>query len=249
MMPEDWGLLLLLILLPGAGVLWWNRQAKSSRKSDSKNTLNLLKFYHEVRPCQIYLGIPPGRALQWQKVYRILAHEIVVTSGKVYSLEESTAFIIAYPSGEIAHFANLFYPLPSGLSFVDTKTAQIPDTVTLDQLTPGKGLLKVTYSKSLLFPDDCHYMTATLTNTSKQRLKITKFAAYRLEGQTFTLQTATGGFFTERQFREWYGLGEEEWIRPGQRVFDPHCYGATGTLWVYHGLTETNEPWVAGEVT
>ena len=90
--------------------------------------------------------------------------------------------------------------------------------------------------------------STTLTNVSGQRLRVLRFAGYVRTPLGWILHTVTGGFFSADEFREWYGLGEGEWIEADGSARDPNNYGGPPVLWAYYCLAEDGTEFVAGGV-
>ncbi len=48
-------------------------------------------------------------------------------------------------------------------------------------------------------------------------------------------------FYSAGEFREWYSMGDREWIAPGESVTDTNNYGARPVLWAYWLETDNGE--------
>lgn len=62
----------------------------------------------------------------------------------------------------------------------------------------------------------------------------------------YILSTITGGYFSEQNFREWYGVDEDGWIKLGQIVIDPNNYSGGNIYWVYFYGNESGKEFIAG---
>ena len=62
------------------------------------------------------------------------------------------------------------------------------------------------------------------------------------------MSTRPGKFYSDEEFREWYGLKNAQWILPNETATDPNNYGGRPVLWAYFGETEDGEPFVAGAI-
>lgn len=90
------------------------------------------------------------------------------------------------------------------------------------------------------------YYSTSLINLCQKEIRVKKFAGYSQHYGMYVLSTITGGYFTAQNFREWYGLDEDGWIKPGQIVTDQNNYSASKCYWVYFCLTESGKEFVAG---
>lgn len=76
----------------------------------------------------------------------------------------------------------------------------------------------------------------------------TGMTGYARTQDGWTLSTVTSTFYSAREFCEWYGLGEKEWLGAGESACDPNNYGGLPMLWAYHCEAEDGEEFIAGNV-
>jgi hypothetical protein len=62
------------------------------------------------------------------------------------------------------------------------------------------------------------------------------------------LSAVTGTFYSGCEFCEWYGLGDREWLGPGESACDPNNYGGPPMLWACYCQAEDGKEFVAGGV-
>jgi hypothetical protein len=118
-------------------------------------------------------------------------------------------------------------------------------TLDLDAIEAGKKLLEVRHHINFKDRGRSFYST-TLSNRSNESIRIDRFASYSNSGKVYLLHTRTGGFYSAQQFREWYGMGLETAISPGQTVTDPINHSPIGCYWAYFGTTESGKQIVGG---
>jgi hypothetical protein len=117
--------------------------------------------------------------------------------------------------------------------------------LTLAELRVGKSLLDIQHTVDAEDRQKPYYST-NITNRSAEKIRIDRFGTYTLLDGDLVLHTMTGGFFSSQQFQEWYDLGENCWIEPGQTVTDPNNHSKVGVYWTYFGTTESGQEFVAG---
>jgi hypothetical protein len=117
-------------------------------------------------------------------------------------------------------------------------------TLERSDLKLGKSWLKIEHCLNSDARDKPYYATK-ITNRSTQRIRIDRFGSYIKIGRTLVLHTITGGFFGRQQFQEWYGLGDSEWIEPGQTVIDPNNHSQLGVYWGYSFTTANGAQFAA----
>jgi hypothetical protein len=118
-------------------------------------------------------------------------------------------------------------------------------TVNLADLKAGKSFLDIKHHCEPGEPPKPYYSTS-ITNRSAENLRIDRFATYIPKDKTIVLYSITGGVFSAQQFQEWYELGQNLWIEPGQTVTDPNNHSNVGIYWAYFGTTASGQQFVAG---
>ena len=118
-------------------------------------------------------------------------------------------------------------------------------TLDWDDLAAGNNWLKIEHSSNREDRQKPYYATS-ITNISTESIRIDRFGTYIQTGKTLVLHSLTGGFSSSQQFREWYNLGESQWIEPGQTVGDPNNHSSLGVYWAYFGTTASGRQFVAG---
>ncbi len=117
-------------------------------------------------------------------------------------------------------------------------------TLERSDLKLGQSWLKIEHCLNPEARNKPYYATK-ITNRSTQRIRIDRFGSYLKIGKTLVLHSITGGFFSSQQFQEWYGLGKNQWIEPGQTVIDPNNHSKLGIYWGYSFTTANGAKFVA----
>ena len=120
-------------------------------------------------------------------------------------------------------------------------------TLTLADFRVGRKFLDIAHSVDGNDRQKPYYATS-ITNRSSERIRVDKFGTYTLNDDILVLHTMTGGFFSDRQFQEWYDLTDDGWIEPGKTVTDPNTHSKVGIYWTYFCTTESGKEFVAGSL-
>ncbi|HEX2948598.1 MAG TPA: hypothetical protein VHV83_03365, partial [Armatimonadota bacterium] len=172
-----------------------------------------------------------------------------IDTGECFRLDKIRSFIVTYANGEIVDAENTFAPWPKDVHSIQPASQPINDILNLHHLESGQRFAQVTHGQSIIKKADKYYYSTTLHNISEQRIRVLKFAGYQhISGNQYRLDTITQDYFTAEEFRSWYGMGQEEWIQPGQMVTDKENYGGRGSLWAYFCCSETGEEFIVGEI-
>lgn len=136
---------------------------------------------------------------------------------------------------------------PNILTQVKSKWAA-DTSLTLNQLERGKQFIEVSHGPSNKTAKDGRPRYSTsLKNISLHKVQITRFGGFIPATQSWRLANVTGDFYTDGDFREWYGQ-KTEWLLPGETACDDTNYGTPPVLWAYYGVTDTGESFIAGKV-
>jgi hypothetical protein len=140
--------------------------------------------------------------------------------------------------------------LPSQLAIEVAVEQDLPivntiDTVSFADLKAGKSFLDIKHHGEPGDPPKPYYSTS-ITNRSAEKLRIDRFATFTQVNNALVLYSITGGLFSAQQFQEWYELGDNSWIEPGQVVIDPNNHSHLGVYWTYFGTTASGAKFVAG---
>ncbi|NJK50950.1 hypothetical protein HC931_25080 [Candidatus Gracilibacteria bacterium] len=217
-------------------------------KSPSNSILIRLKTYiQQNRNYQFFIGYPLDNSTQWMRVVKFDRTNLQVEQGLILNHKDVLAFIVAYPSGEILDAENIFYPLPRGINFIGKEEKRLQKILVPENLKFGNRCLKVVHQKNARDRRKNYYNTI-LINLCNERIRVKKFAAYSRYGSIYILSTVTGGYFSEKQFKEWYDIDGDGWIEPGQIITDRNNNGISSCYWVYFCVSESNKEFVAGEL-
>ena len=196
----------------------------------------------------ILVGIPLTSPTDWAEATRGTGDSLVVEGHGHCSISDVTAFIVTYPSGQLIDYEANGLPFPESVTGLSPSREPVFDILQLSDLEEGGRILHVEYGPSASRPDDPDHYSTSLTNVSEERVRITRFAGYSKTDRGWELTTVTGAFYTSEEFQEWYGLGTDDWIEPGESVADSSNYGSPPVLWAYYGVSESGREFVAGAV-
>jgi hypothetical protein len=197
---------------------------------------------------RILVGVPPGERTSCAVASRVSGGTVTTEAGGEIPLTEVRAFVVAYPNGQVLDCELARLPRPPGMTGLSAGRERNDDVLRLADLDEGRKLVVVKHAASMLWPKDLSHYATTLTNVSGRRIRVLRFAGYARMSEGWRLSTVTGGFFSAWEFREWYGLGEEEWLGPGESATDPNNYGEPPMLWAYYCQVEDGNEFAAGGV-
>jgi hypothetical protein len=197
---------------------------------------------------RIWVGVPPERPIGWAVASRVAADAVAVEGRGEIPLAEVRAFVVAYANGQMIDCELAGLPVPAGLTALSPARRRDSDVPQAADLEEGREYIMVKYGPSQLKPRDRNHYSTTLTNVSEQRIRVLKFAGYTRTADGWKLNTVTGTFYSAREFREWYGLGPNEWLGPGESACDSNNYGGPPVLWAYYCQAEDGREFVAAGV-
>jgi hypothetical protein len=195
-----------------------------------------------------FVGVQPATPARWGTVSRVTEDSVTVEGHGDVALAEVQAFMVAYPNGQIIDGELLDLPVPAGLDGVAPSQESDADLLHQADLKAGESYLRVRYGPSALRPRDRGHYSTTLTNVSQQRVRVLRFGGYTRSRRGWELNTISGTFFSAEEFREWYGVGRDSWIGPGESVCDPNNYGSPPVLWAYYCQAEDGTRFLSGGV-
>jgi hypothetical protein len=181
-------------------------------------------------------------------VSRVTDGTVTVADGGNTPLADVKAFVVAYPNGQVIDCELAGLPGLVGMTGLTPGRKWHDDVLRSADLEEGRTYVAVKYGPNKLRPKERGYYSTTLTNISGQRLRVLRFAGYARTPRGWELNTVTGTYYSAGEFREWYGLGQKEWLDPGESACDPNNYGGPPTLWAYYCQTEDGKEFVAGGV-
>jgi hypothetical protein len=194
------------------------------------------------------VGVPPANPTAWAEVKRIDDSSVTLRDSRVLGLSAVTAYFVAYPGGTLADYqCSNELPVPEWVRFPEVPGPPDRDRLTAADLKEGQSIVRVEFGKSTSKPESRDHYSTTLTNVSRKRIRVLKFAGYSKAGDGFFLNTITSQFFTVEDFKEWYDL-KGEWIDPGQSVTDPNNYGGPPVLWAYYCEVEGGKQFITGGI-
>jgi hypothetical protein len=197
---------------------------------------------------RILVGVPPAEPAHWAVAAAVTEQTVRVEGHGDIPLAEVKAFIVAYPHGQVIDCELVDLPWPDGMTGLSPGQRRYPHVLQLADLREGQKYIQVRYGRSLLRPHDRHHYSTTLTNISGQRVRVLRFAGYARTREGWMLNSVSGTFYSAQEFREWYGLGQEELLDPGESACDPNNYGGIPGLWAYYCQAEDGKKFIAGDV-
>jgi hypothetical protein len=227
-------------------------------KPPSGGQTRLLEF-HRREGVHIHVPTRLGDRLEWFAVSDIADGMVTIDVRRfgratiAMPLNQVAAFYACAPDRSLLHIEGIdrshLDGLPLGIrdsvARLLTEQHRGPSTA---ELNVGKRFIAIEYGHSLKKEAGRVYYSTTLKNVSNVPVKITRFGAFKPDGEgAWTLHTVTGSYFSAHDFVQWYSQ-PGEWMAPGQSVCDEANYGHPPALWVYYGESETGEAFVAGAV-
>jgi hypothetical protein len=208
--------------------------------------LNLVQYFMAHHRCQLFITVPKLYPKRWNRVVQVKGELFICSSGEAYPLEPIQSYILAYPSGEIAYWDHLFYPLPPQVYFQDVKKPPQGVLHTLNDSQLGAKYLKIQVQESPLFPTERGQVSIHIQNVSSVPVRVVEFAKFERHQNQFLQVSMT---FSERQFMERFGLFPEGaqdsrqtvLLPPGKTVVQPALYTESGSCWGFSGVTQEGE--------
>lgn len=239
----------LLILAIVAIAIWFLRVRDSRNASHSKTvgpSAKLVDYMSRNRQYTAYIGVPCFNPTRWVRMRRIEGTEAICDQDERHPLNDVRSWIVAYPNGEVLEQVNVFSPLPEGLKGLESGRDSSSDILKTADLTKGAKFMTVTHGEKRLGSSSKLVYETTLTNVGSEPVQVLRFAGYAIVGGQWRINTVSGSYYSGEQFRAWYGMGESEWIEPGQTVSDPDNYGGPYAMWAYFCRTKSGQEFVAG---
>jgi hypothetical protein len=198
------------------------------------------------RKLTIYIGWPAQSPSEWRHVKTYDSSRLELEDGTTSSPSEIHSYLLVYPNNEVLGGSNLFYPLPSGLKFLEPEAGVTNRPLSLDSVSVALGKLTCTASHGHFRKDEQgnRIYATTLKNISLQRIRIQKFAGFSPSGDNYILWTVSRNFYSAEQFQSWYSTGADGWIKPGEEVTDESNYGSGPGIWAYFGETEDGKHFI-----
>jgi hypothetical protein len=198
------------------------------------------------RKLAVYVGWPLKVPTEWKKARTYDRDGLKLEDGTFVKPADVHSHLLVYPNNEALGGANLFYPFPAGVKFLEPKSGpQEPLSLNSVQLEYGKAVCKVSHSRPRKDAEGKQIYATTLRNISGQRITIRRFAGFRRVGEKYVLSTVTGGYYTGEQLIAWYAAPQDGWIPAGGQVTDQNNYGGGLGIWAYFGLTEDGNHFIA----
>jgi len=217
----------------------WKTTAAQRLRSYS----NRLNDYH------FYIAAPPDAPMRWSRISQMTEETVVLDDGTPVPLRAVNALLVAYANGQILEvYGGKELPLPSGITGLNPGFTTRKHQLHLEELKNGESFVRVRYSATTQMAKRPGDYTTTLTNVGTEPVRILKFAGYTQRGGIWRLSTVTGDFYSDTEFRAWYGMEDRVWLDPGECAADPNNYGAPPVLWAYFGETESRIRFIAGAV-
>jgi hypothetical protein len=247
-------LLLGVVVLLGVGfvvaaiLVLASRRTASQPASPNSPGQRLAVLARQRSDYRMLAGVPPDEPASWAVVSRVTDDTATVEGHGDIPLGQVKAFVVAYPNGQMLDCELAGLPPPAGMTGLARGRTQHLDVLRPADLEAGRKYIEVKYGRSASKPNEPGHYSTTLTNVSGRRVRVLRFAGYARTPEGWTLNTVTGSFYSAREFREWYGLGENEWLGSGESACDPNNYGGPPVLWAYFCQSEDGEEFVAGGV-
>jgi hypothetical protein len=213
------------------------------------STARLRAHLDTGRTYQVFVDSQSGAAGGWVRVETRRDETLLLEDGSSIALDAVRRFVVAYPSGELLDADPSSDNLPPGVHSMKAADVTVSAVLREEEMARGRALVRVTYGPDAARPRNPHHYATTLTNVSKEKVRILRFGGFVLEPDgAWRLNNIGRGFYTAEQFREWYGVRGDGWILPGETATDPNNYGSRPARWAYYGETASGEAFVTGGV-
>jgi hypothetical protein len=193
----------------------------------------------------VYVGFPLDAPASWRKVDSWRGTTLRVVD-EVIELSDVSLFVVAYPNGQVLEAVFEPLPLPEGIEYFESKGNGRNDVLDTDELSEGARFARVSFGPSGSRPGQPGYYATSLTNTFDEPFRVVRFGAFSSSGALAQLNTISGDYFSGDDFANWYGVGDDGWIAPGETVADPNNYGGGDGYWVYYCETEKGDAFCVG---
>ncbi|MBY0402776.1 MAG: hypothetical protein K2X66_02680, partial [Cyanobacteria bacterium] len=155
------------------------KRSKSQSSSDPlAMDLSLVQYFMTHHRCQLFITVPNLYPKRWNRVVQVKGNLFICSSGEAYPLEPIQSYILAYPSGEIAYWDHLFYPLPPQVYFQEVKKPPQGVAHSLKDAEQGAKYLEIQVQKSPLFPTERGQVSVHIQNVSSLPVRVVEFAKY-----------------------------------------------------------------------
>jgi len=213
------------------------------RTSSSSSNPGDVVAHYLVDPARfvVHVGVPSDHPSSWARVARSQDDRVLLISGARIPLASIRQYVVSYPSGEIvASNLGTIGVLPDGVHETAMADPPAEDKLVVSELSAADPRVRVSFGDSSDPRPGVDSCSTRITNGLDEAIRVTRFGAYaRGAGNEFHLNTITDGFFTSKQFAEWYSAPSDGWIAPGASCEDPSNYGSPDSLWVYWFETQS----------
>lgn len=148
----------------------------------------------------LMVGVPLASPTKWATVTKIDDDSLVVTGHGTLPLSGVNAFIVAYPNGQLVDHNLVGLALPRGITGLSPSLDPEEDILQLSDLEVGKQFIRIDYGISPTYPNDRNRYSTTLTNLSKEKIRVQRFAGYWEGTHGWELATVTSKFYSAEDF-------------------------------------------------
>lgn len=240
-----------LLLFQGSNIFTRNSYAQeisASRRSELSPSEQFRVLAHQRDDYLLFVGVPPSSPKAWAKVSDVDSTLLSAEGYGFIPLVDIVAFVVAYPNGQVVSENSMGLGMPDGIYGIYSAWKEEHDVLKEKDLELGKLFAQVTYGPSSAHPDNPDEYSTTVRNISNEKFRVVRFGGYWESNSGWRLATVTNQFFSADEFIYWYGLGEDQWILPGQAATDHNNYGSPPSLWAYYCETESGKKFIAGGV-
>lgn len=210
---------------------WLDTLLRRSRDRSSQVVLPRLAWYTgELDRYRVWVATGEVDA-PWLQVHH-LADGLLVTDTARVRPNAVHAYLVTYLGGTVVdQEPRVPRRLPPGAQFLPD-LPRVSHLLTQRDFVRGRDWIAVSFAPCPARPDDPRYHETRLRNNGLDGVRVIRFGTYRADGVVYRLDTITGGFFTDTDFREWYAV-PDGWIEPRRQVADLTAFSDPGSLWAF----------------
>lgn len=214
---------------------------QSKTRLCKENLANIEYYISLNRNYSIYIS--GKQKSEWEKVIDKTDNFYITDKGKVKKTNIKK-YCVLYPSGEILNISHNSLNIPEEAYWIaDNDIADFKEFSESEvTLNSNDVCINMKESKN---PQSAYY-TTEIKNNLNVRIFPIAFGDYIKKDKKYLLNNVINTVYSDIQFKNWYNC-KNEYLAPGEIVFDPNNYGDNDSYWIYIFQTENGEIIKAGK--